>query len=124
MIDHVALDVRDYGRSRAFYKAALEPLGYGLLMEFEGRVGGFGRDQKPAFWVREGEPQGRTHVAFAARDHEAVEAFYAAALVAGGTDNGPPGLRTIYHPGYYGAFVHDPDGNNVEAVFHGRLGEE
>jgi catechol 2,3-dioxygenase-like lactoylglutathione lyase family enzyme len=119
MIDHVGLNVRDYPRSKGFYVAALEPLGYGLLMEFEGRAGGFGRDGKPAFWIREGEPQGVTHVAFAAADHEAVEAFYAAAIAAGGEDNGPPGLRTIYHPGYYGAFVHDPDGNNVEAVNHG-----
>jgi catechol 2,3-dioxygenase-like lactoylglutathione lyase family enzyme len=119
MIDHVGLNVRDYARSKDFYVAALEPLGYGLLMEFEGRVGGFGRDDKPDFWIREGAPQGVTHVAFAAADHEAVEAFYAAAITAGGEDNGPPGLRTIYHPGYYGAFVHDPDGNNVEAVNHG-----
>jgi catechol 2,3-dioxygenase-like lactoylglutathione lyase family enzyme len=119
MIDHVSLDVRDYARSKAFYVAALEPLGYGLLLEFEGKAGGFGRDDKPAFWIREGEAQGVIHVAFTAADHEAVEAFYAAALAAGGRDNGPPGLRTIYHPGYFGAYVHDPDGNNVEAVRHG-----
>jgi len=119
MIDHVSLHVSDFARSKDFYIAALEPLGYGLLREFEGRVGGFGRDGKPAFWIREGEPTGPIHIAFAAADHEAVDAFYAAALSAGGTDNGPPGLRTIYHPGYYGAFVHDPDGNNVEAVHHG-----
>jgi catechol 2,3-dioxygenase-like lactoylglutathione lyase family enzyme len=119
MIDHLGIDVRDYARSKNFYIAALEPLGYGLLAEFEGRVGGFGRDGKPAFWIREGEPQGRTHVAFAAADHEAVESFYAAALAAGAEDNGPPGLRTIYSPRYYAAFVHDADGNNVEAVHHG-----
>jgi catechol 2,3-dioxygenase-like lactoylglutathione lyase family enzyme len=118
MIDHVSLQVSDYPRSKDFYVAALEPLGYELLREFEGRVGGFGRDGKPAFWIREGEPAGPIHIAFEASDSEAVEAFYAAALAAGGTDNGPPGLRTIYHPGYYGAFVHDPDGNNAEAVHH------
>jgi catechol 2,3-dioxygenase-like lactoylglutathione lyase family enzyme len=119
MIDHVSLQVSDYPRSKDFYVAALEPLGYELLREFEGRVAGFGRDGKPAFWIREGEPAGPIHIAFEASDSEAVEAFYAAALAAGGTDNGPPGLRTIYHPGYYGAFVHDPDGNNAEAVHHG-----
>ncbi len=109
MIDHVSLQVDDYARSKDFYVAALEPLGYELLREFEGRVGGFGRDGKPAFWIREGEPSGPIHIAFEAADHEAVGAFYAAALAAGGTDNGPPGQRTIYPPGYYGAFVHDPD---------------
>jgi catechol 2,3-dioxygenase-like lactoylglutathione lyase family enzyme len=119
MIDHVSLQVSDYPRSKDFYVAALEPLGYELLREFEGRVGGFGRDGKPAFWIRKGERSGPIHIAFEAADHEAVEAFYAAALTAGGTDNGPPGLRTIYHPDYYAAFVHDPDGNNAEAVHHG-----
>jgi catechol 2,3-dioxygenase-like lactoylglutathione lyase family enzyme len=119
MIDHVSLQVSDYPRSKDFYVAALEPLGYELLREFGGRVGGFGRDGKPAFWIREGERSGPIHIAFEAADHEAVETFYAAALTAGGTDNGPPGLRTIYHPDYYAAFVHDPDGNNAEAVHHG-----
>jgi catechol 2,3-dioxygenase-like lactoylglutathione lyase family enzyme len=119
MIDHVSLQVSDYPRSKDFYVAALEPLGYELLREFEGKVGGFGRDGKPAFWIREGEPSGPIHIAFEAADPEAVEAFYAAAITAGGTDNGPPGLRTIYHPSYFGAFVHDPDGNNAEAVHHG-----
>jgi len=119
MIDHVSLQVRDYPRSKVFYVAALEPLGYGLLREFEGRVGGFGRNGKPSFWIREGAPSGPIHIAFEAADHEAVEAFYAAAMAAGGTDNGPPGLRTIYHPDYYAAFVHDPDDNNAEAVHHG-----
>jgi catechol 2,3-dioxygenase-like lactoylglutathione lyase family enzyme len=119
MIDHLSLEVRDYGRSKDFYVAALAPLGIELLREFEGKVGGFGREGKPIFWVREGEPGGPIHVAFAAPDNDTVDAFYAAALGAGGEDNGPPGLRTHYHPGYYGAFVRDPDGNNVEAVHHG-----
>jgi catechol 2,3-dioxygenase-like lactoylglutathione lyase family enzyme len=119
MIDHLSLSVRNYARSKDFYLAALGPLGYELLLEFEGRVGGFGRGGKPALWIREGTPQGTVHVAFAAADREAVEAFYAGALTAGGRDNGPPGLRTIYHPDYYAAYVHDPDDNNVEAVHHG-----
>jgi catechol 2,3-dioxygenase-like lactoylglutathione lyase family enzyme len=119
MIDHVSLSVRDYQKSKDFYVAALAPLGYELLHEFEGRVGGFGRDRKPAFWIREGSPQGTVHIAFAAADREAVEGFYAAAVSAGGRDNGPPGLRTVYHPDYYGAYIFDPDDNNVEAVHHG-----
>ena len=119
MIDHLSLEVRDYRRSKDFYEAVFAPLGIELLREFEGKVGGFGHDGKPIFWVREGEPGGGIHVAFAAPDNDTVDAFYAAALGAGGEDNGPPGLRTHYHPGYYGAFVRDPDGNNVEAVFHG-----
>jgi catechol 2,3-dioxygenase-like lactoylglutathione lyase family enzyme len=120
MIDHLSLQVRDYLRSKDFYVAALAPLGSELLREFEGRSGGFGRDGKPFFWIREGEPATGLHVAFAARDRDAVDAFYAAAIAAGGDENGAPGLRTHYHPGYYGAYVLDPDGNNVEAVFHDR----
>jgi catechol 2,3-dioxygenase-like lactoylglutathione lyase family enzyme len=120
MIDHVSLQVRDYMRSKDFYVAALAPLGCELLREFEARAGGFGRNGKPFFWIGEGEPAGAIHVAFAARDRDEVDAFYAAAVAAGGEDNGPPGLRTHYHPGYYGAYVLDPDGNNVEAVVHER----
>jgi catechol 2,3-dioxygenase-like lactoylglutathione lyase family enzyme len=120
MIDHLGLDVRDYRRSKDFYLAALAPLGCELLLEFEGRIGGFGRDGKPFFWLREGEPVAGVHVAFAAPDTTTVDAFYAAAIGAGGEDNGAPGLREHYHPGYYGAFIRDPDGNNVEAVHHGR----
>jgi len=119
MIDHVALEVRDYRRSKDFYLAALTPLGFELGREFEGRIGGFTRDGKPWFWIREGEPAAAIHIAFAAPDTDTVDAFYAAAIGAGGEDNGEPGLRTHYHPGYYGAYVRDPDGNNVEAVHHG-----
>jgi len=119
VIDHIGLEVRDYLRSKDFYVAAVAPLGIELLLEFEGRIGGFGRDGKPFFWLREGEPAAAIHVAFTAPDADTVDAFYAAALGAGGEDNGPPGLRAHYHPGYYGAYVRDPDGNNVEAVFHG-----
>ncbi|HET7759825.1 MAG TPA: VOC family protein [Gaiellaceae bacterium] len=119
MIDHVGLEVRDYRRSKEFYSAALEPLGFELAMEFEGRMGGFARDGKPWFWIRQGEPAAGVHVAFRAADTDAVDAFHAAAIGAGAKDNGGPGLREHYHPTYYAAFVHDPDGNNVEAVHHG-----
>jgi catechol 2,3-dioxygenase-like lactoylglutathione lyase family enzyme len=120
MIDHLGLAVRDYQRSRGFYVAALAPLGYELLSESAEWGGGFGRDGKAVFWIREGEPAARVHVAFAAPDTATVDAFHAAAVGAGGEDNGAPGLRPQYHASYYGAFVHDPDGNNVEAVNHGK----
>jgi catechol 2,3-dioxygenase-like lactoylglutathione lyase family enzyme len=120
VFDHVGINVRDYERSRAFYEQALAPLGYSVAMDFaEHKAVAFGSDGRPSFWVCEREPYGTgTHVALAARDHEAVHAFYDAALAAGGTDNGPPGLRPEYTPTYYAAFVHDFDGNNVEAVCH------
>jgi catechol 2,3-dioxygenase-like lactoylglutathione lyase family enzyme len=118
MIDHLSLEVGDYGRSKAFYVEALGPLGYELLMEFDGNVAGFGVKGKPDFWVVGGSQSGSAHVAFASPDRATVDAFHAAALAAGGKDNGQPGLRPHYHQHYYGAFVHDPDGNNVEAVCH------
>ena len=118
MLDHVSLNVTDYGASKGFYEAALAPLGIELLMEFGAR-GGFGRDGIPFFWIGERPPLGgSTHVAFNSPDRPTVDAFHAAALAAGGVDNGAPGLRPQYHPSYYGAFVRDPDGNNVEAVCH------
>ena len=124
MLDHVGVEVSDYERSKAFYEAALAPLGVKLLMEIQSAAAGFGGDTehgpKPYFWI---SARGRTvvsgaHIAFGASDRETVDAFYAAALAAGATDNGAPGPRPIYHPGYYGAFVLDPDGNNVETVCH------
>jgi catechol 2,3-dioxygenase-like lactoylglutathione lyase family enzyme len=120
MFDHVGLNVKDYPASRAFYEAALAPLGYKVVMAFdEHKAAGFGPADMPEFWVAQREPFGTgTHVAFACPDRATVDAVYAAAISAGGTDNGPPGLREHYHPTYYGAFVHDPDGNNVEAVCH------
>ena len=120
VFDHVGLNVRDYDASRAFYELALAPLGYGIVLEFaEWKAVGFGRDGKPSFWVSQREPYGTgTHLAFVCPDRATVDAFHDAALTAGGIDNGPPGLREQYHPTYYGAFVHDPDGNNVEAVCH------
>jgi len=125
MLDHIGIEVSDLARSKAFYEQALEPLGIRLLMEpVEGTTAGFGKDTergpKPFFWIG---ARGRTavsgaHIAFGVRSAEQVDAFHAAAVAAGGTDNGAPGPRPIYHPGYYGAFVLDPDGNNVEAVCH------
>jgi catechol 2,3-dioxygenase-like lactoylglutathione lyase family enzyme len=121
MLDHVGLEVSDFGRSKAFYEEALEPLGITLLMEFEGAAGlGKQKDQKPFFWIYgRGRPTvSGAHIAFGVRSTEEVDAFHTAALAAGGADNGAPGPRPIYHPGYYGAFVLDPDGNNIEAVCH------
>jgi catechol 2,3-dioxygenase-like lactoylglutathione lyase family enzyme len=120
MLDHLGFNVSDYERSKAFYERALAPLGIELLMEPVEAVAGFGDDQKPYFWIaaRGPAPQTPVHVAFDTGDREIVDAFHAAALEAGGTDNGAPGVREIYHPHYYGAYVLDPDGNNIEAVCH------
>jgi catechol 2,3-dioxygenase-like lactoylglutathione lyase family enzyme len=119
MFDHVGLNIRDYARSKAFYEQALAPLGYGIVMDFPERGCGFGKDDKPSFWLMQREPYGTgTHVAFATDDRGTVDAFHAAGVAAGGEDNGAPGIREQYHPTYYGAFVLDPDGNNIEAVCH------
>ena len=118
MLDHIALTVSDYERSRKFYQQALAPLGYELMMEHDISGGGFGRDGKPDFWIKAGKPSGPIHVAFSTGDRATVDQFHAAAVKAGARDNGAPGLRPEYHPTYYGAFVIDPDGNNVEAVCH------
>jgi catechol 2,3-dioxygenase-like lactoylglutathione lyase family enzyme len=117
--DHVGIDVSDYERSKAFYEKALAPLGMKVIMEPVSEMCGFGAEF-PFFWIgsRDRGPDSGVHLAFTAKDREMVDAFHAAALEAGGTDNGGPGLREIYHPSYYGAFVLDPDGNNVEAVCH------
>jgi catechol 2,3-dioxygenase-like lactoylglutathione lyase family enzyme len=118
-LDHVGLDVGDYDASKAFYDQALAPLGLKLMMEPIERVGGYG-DDFPFFWLAQrgrGADSG-VHVAFRVEDRQTVDAFHEAALAAGGKDNGEPGVREIYHPHYYGAFVLDPDGNNVEAVCH------
>ncbi len=117
MLDHVGFPVHDYARSKQFYLAALAPLGYELIMEVEG-WGGFGVGGKPDLWFGPGEPGVPKHIAFRASNRAVVDAFYEAAMAAGGQDNGKPGLRLHYHTDYYGAFVLDPDGNNVEAVCH------
>jgi catechol 2,3-dioxygenase-like lactoylglutathione lyase family enzyme len=119
MIDHVSVKTSDRQASRRFYERALAPLGYEVLREYhDGQVVGMGIGGKPDFWFSAGESSGPIHLAFSASDRAAVDAFHAAALAAGGKDNGAPGLRIEYHAGYYGAFVFDPDGNNVEPVFH------
>jgi catechol 2,3-dioxygenase-like lactoylglutathione lyase family enzyme len=117
MIDHVGLRVSDFARSKKFFENALAPLGYALIMEFPDSVAGFGTPSRPDFWISQG-PVGPAHVAIHSPDRATVDAFHRAALAAGGRDNGAPGLRPEYHPNYYGAFVLDPDGNNVEAVCH------
>lgn len=119
MLDHVSLPVSDLGRSKRFYAEALAPLGYELIMEHHISGAGFGRSGKPDFWIRQGVPSSAVHVAFAAADRATVDAFHEAAVVAGGHDNGGAGIRPEYHSTYYGAFVLDPDGNNIEAVCHG-----
>ena len=126
MLDHVGFAVSDAERSRRFYEQALAPLGISLIMsvtpeqtEAGGTAHGFGSDGKPYFWIGDNERVGQgTHVAFEAESRAIVDAFYEAALAAGGRDHGAPGLRPHYHPNYYGAFVLDPDGVNVEAVCH------
>jgi len=125
MLDHVGIPVSDYARSKAFYLLALAPLGYDLVMEVSSNEtggknhAGFGAKGRPQFWIGGGKPiRGRVHFAFAAKDRTGVDAFYRAALKAGGKDNGAPGLRPHYHANYYGAFVLDPDGHNIEAVCH------
>jgi len=126
MLDHIGFAVSNFLNSRRFYATALEPLGVGLVMEVTAEQtggsahAGFGENGKPYFWIGDGEGtlRGRMHVAFAARTRAQVDAFYRAAMAAGGRDNGRPGLRPHYHAHYYGAFVFDPDGHNIEAVCH------
>lgn len=118
MIDHMGITVSNYETSKAFYQAVLAPLGYEVVMELEG-WGGLGAQGKPDFWLQQGEStQPTIHVAFRSENRSTVDAFYEAALKAGGKDNGAPGIREHYHPNYYGAFVFDPDGHNIEAVCH------
>lgn len=117
MIDHLKLHVADAARSRAFYEQALAPLGYRFIVQPAPGVVGLGT-RFPDLWFEESATPTVAHLALRAEDQDAVDAFHAAALAAGGTDNGAPALRPQYHPGYYGAFVLDPDGNNLEAVHH------
>jgi catechol 2,3-dioxygenase-like lactoylglutathione lyase family enzyme len=125
MIDHLGFAVRDIDRAKESYVTALEPLGIGILIEVtpeqsggEAHIG-FGANGKPFFWIGGGKAvQGLVHVAFDAPNRATVDAFHKAALAAGGQDNGAPGIRAHYHPNYYGAFVFDLDGHNIEAVCH------
>jgi catechol 2,3-dioxygenase-like lactoylglutathione lyase family enzyme len=120
MFDHVGSAVRDYRRSKTFYENALSPLGLTMISEPLGEAAEFGKERRASFSIEAcGRPvQGRLHIALAADSRGQVDAFHAAAIEAGGTDNGAPGVRGIYHPDYYGAYVLDPDGNNIEAVCH------
>jgi catechol 2,3-dioxygenase-like lactoylglutathione lyase family enzyme len=125
MLDHTGIAVSDFNKSKAFYIKTLGPLSISLVMEVtaeqtgDGAHAGFGKDGKPFFWIGSGgRPSGPAHFAFTAKSRDEVVAFHRAALAAGGKDNGPPGLRPHYHANYYGAFVVDPDGNNIEAVCH------
>jgi catechol 2,3-dioxygenase-like lactoylglutathione lyase family enzyme len=118
MLDHVTANVGDIDSAKEFYGKALEPLGYKLAMEFPGAAGFGSGEGIPDFWLGSSGERGATHVAFSAPDRKAVDAFYEAATAAGGKDNGAPGLRPQYHETYYAAYVHDADGNNIEAVTH------
>jgi catechol 2,3-dioxygenase-like lactoylglutathione lyase family enzyme len=125
MFDHVGFPVKSFKKSKTFYADALAPLGFALVMEVSSDQpggkshAGFGTEGRPRFWISEAEvDKGNMHIAFKAKSRKAVEEFYEAALKAGGKDNGAPGLRPHYHENYYGAFVIDPDGHNIEAVCH------
>jgi catechol 2,3-dioxygenase-like lactoylglutathione lyase family enzyme len=121
VIDHIGVGVRDYDESVAFYSQALGRLGLELVAEAatDNRAAGFGYMGRDDFWIHEGRPVGRAHIAFEARSQQQVDAFHAAAIDAGGRDNGSPGLRREYSETYYAAYILDPNGNNIEAVFHG-----
>jgi catechol 2,3-dioxygenase-like lactoylglutathione lyase family enzyme len=125
MIDHTGVVVSDFECSKKFYSSALKPIGYEKLMEIPASVtghtdvAGFGEPSKPDFWISKGTPnKPAQHVAFRVSKRSVVDAFHEAAMAAGGRDNGKPGIRPHYHPNYYGAFVLDPDGHNIEAVCH------
>jgi catechol 2,3-dioxygenase-like lactoylglutathione lyase family enzyme len=131
MIDHMTMRVSDYEKSKAFYLAALAPLAYSLMVEMDhdgAKIAGFGwirsdGGKKVDWWIVGTAAvdlaiSGPTHLALLANDRAEVAGFYEAAMAAGGKDNGAPGLRPHYHADYYGAFVLDPDGNNIEAVCH------
>ena len=118
MIDHLSITVSDLDRSVAFYQQVLAPLGIELIKRYGNQAAGFGSDGKPDFWLGQGPGTHHNHVAFRAARRSLVRAFHQAALAAGGTDHGAPGVRAMYHPHYYGAFVLDPDGHNIEAVCH------
>ncbi|QND51853.1 VOC family protein [Phyllobacterium sp. 628] len=125
MIDHTGVTVSNFEQSKKFYKDALAAIGYELIMEIPASVtgsadvAGFGEGGKADFWIASGTPNNPPiHIAFRVNSRAVVDAFHKAALAAGGKDNGQPGLRPHYHPGYYGAFAHDPDNHNIEAVCH------
>ena len=119
MIDHASVHVSDIAKAKGFYSKALAPIGYSMLSEYpEYKVAGYGENGKADFWISADGSEQENHVAFAAKDKASVDAFYKAGLAAGGTDNGAPGYRKNYSPGYYAAFVKDMDSHNIEVVFH------
>jgi catechol 2,3-dioxygenase-like lactoylglutathione lyase family enzyme len=123
MLDHVTIGVSNIERSRKFYDLALRPLGITRLYAEGETASGYGVTPMAFFWISwRGSPQTGAHVAFTAQDRTIVDRFHAEAIAAGGKDNGAPGIRPNYHPSYYGAFVLDPDGYNIEAVCHARQG--
>ena len=118
MIDHTSVAVSDYQKSKEFYQKALAPLGYEVGMDLpDYKAAGFKQGQARDFWIGQHEKPTPVHIAFAAKSQKEVDEFYAAGIAAGGKDNGKPGYRKDYSPGYYAAFVHDPDGSNIEAVW-------
>jgi len=118
IIDHIGFGVSDFEKSKEFYIKCLKSLGITLIRE-EGSTVGFGKNNKAVYWFGPSiEAYKPIHIAFAAENRTQVDEFYKAAIAAGGKDNGPPGIREMYHPNYYGAFVFDPDGFNIEAVCH------
>jgi catechol 2,3-dioxygenase-like lactoylglutathione lyase family enzyme len=122
MIDHVSVRVSDFPRLLAFYREALAPIGYQVIMEYPGAVG-LGADGKPDLWLMQTDkPLNPTHFALNVASRPSIDAFHAAGLAAGGSDNGAPGLRLDYHPTYYAAYLHDPEGNNIEVVCHAAPG--
>ena len=125
MIDHAGIHVSDITKAKEFYSKALAPLGYTMIAEYpEYKVAGFGEGGKADFWLSADGSEQENHVAFAAKDKMAVDAFYKEGIAAGGTDNGAPGYRKNYSAGYYAAFLKDIDGHNIEVVFHDpNLGE-
>jgi catechol 2,3-dioxygenase-like lactoylglutathione lyase family enzyme len=123
MIDHTSISVTDFAASRKFYSELLASIGYELLLEFPASVAGtdvagYGEKGKPDFWIGAGASAAHQHIAFRVPNRALVDTFHRAGLAAGGRDNGGPGVRAQYHPNYYGAFVLDPDGHNIEAVCH------
>lgn len=120
MIDHTTIHVRDIEESKEFYLKALKPLGYSLILDFpDMKAAGIGVDKKMDTWLHGHGVMQKIHIAYQASSREEVELFYEAAITAGGKDNGKPGIREIYHSNYYAAFVFDPNGHNLEVVYHG-----
>lgn len=119
MLDHIGIKVRDFSSSVRFYADALACLGYKIVYEENGRIAGLGVSENADLWIEQSNPITKmVHIAFQSPDRQKVDVFYQQGLIAGGRDNGPPGLRPHYHPNYYAAFLLDPDGNNIEVVCH------